>query len=71
MRGLPRILLLFRDELNKFNSTGARLLEFFYRMTLNTTLESRLKFAWNKAVMLPYIYTQNKYGRHYTVLQKL
>ena len=25
MRGLPRILSLFRNELNKFNNTGARI----------------------------------------------
>ena len=25
MRGLPRILSLFRNELNKFNNTGARM----------------------------------------------
>ena len=34
MRGLPRILSLFRNELNKFNNTGARMLYSFYHMTL-------------------------------------
>ena len=28
MRGLPRILSLFRNEFNKFNSTGARMLDY-------------------------------------------
>ena len=34
MRGLPRILFLFRNEFNKFNNTGARMLDYIYRMTL-------------------------------------
>ena len=35
MRGLPRILSLFRD---KFDNTGARLLGSIYCMTLNLLL---------------------------------
>ena len=34
MRGLPHILSLFRDEFNKFNKTGARMLDSIYHMTL-------------------------------------
>ena len=34
MRGLSSISLLFRKELNKFNYTGARMLESIYHMTL-------------------------------------
>ena len=34
MRGLPSILYLFRNEFNKFNYTGARMLDFIYHMTL-------------------------------------
>ena len=33
MRGLPSILSLFRTEFNKFNYTGARMLDSFYHMT--------------------------------------
>ena len=33
-RGLPSILLLFRNELNKFNNTGAQMLDSIYHMTL-------------------------------------
>ena len=33
MRGLPSILSLFRDELNRFNNTGARMLDSIYQMT--------------------------------------
>ena len=34
MRGLPSILSLFRNELNKFNNTKARMLDSIYHMTL-------------------------------------
>ena len=34
MRGLPRILFLFRNEFKKFNNTGARMLDSIYHMTL-------------------------------------
>ena len=34
MRGLPSILSLFRNELNKFNNTRARMLDSIYHMTL-------------------------------------
>ena len=34
MRGLPSILSLFRNELNKFNNTSARMLDSIYHMTL-------------------------------------
>ena len=37
MRGLPSILLLFRNEFNKFNNTGARMLDSIYHMTLKLT----------------------------------
>ena len=33
MRGLPSILLLFRNEFNKFNNTRARMLDSIYHMT--------------------------------------
>ena len=34
MRGLPSILSLFRNEFNKFNNTGARMLDSIYHMTV-------------------------------------
>ena len=34
MRGLPSILLLFRKEFNKFDNTGARMLDSIYHMAL-------------------------------------
>ena len=33
MRGLSSILLLFRNKFNKFNKTGARMLDSIYHMT--------------------------------------
>ena len=37
--GLPSIYLLFRNEFNKFNNTGARMLDSIYYWTV-ITLES-------------------------------
>ena len=34
MRGLPSILSLFCNEFNKFNNTGARMLDSIYHMTV-------------------------------------
>ena len=34
MRGLPSILSLFRNKFNKFNNTGAQMLDSIYHMTL-------------------------------------
>ena len=33
MRSLPSFYLFFRNEFNKFNNTGARMLDSFYHMT--------------------------------------
>ena len=51
MRGLPSILLLFRNELNKFNNTGARMLDSIYHMT--NTLKSHFwcKKRYNFVIM--------------------
>ena len=35
MRGLPSILALFRNKFNKYNYTGARMLNSIYHLTLN------------------------------------
>ena len=43
MRGLPRIVSLIRDKLNRFNNTGARLLGSIYCMTLKLLLNHVLK----------------------------
>ena len=46
MRGLPSILSFFRNELNKFNNTRARMLDSIYHMT--NTLKSHF---WRKNVI--------------------
>ena len=38
MRGLLSILSLFRNDFNKFNNTGARMLDSIYHMTLRLFL---------------------------------
>ena len=38
MRGLISILSFFRNEFNKFNNTGARILDSIYHMTLKSFL---------------------------------
>ena len=35
MQGMSGILSLFQSEFNKFNYTGARMLDYIYHMTLN------------------------------------
>ena len=59
MRGLPRILSLFRNEFNKFNKTRARMLDSIYHMT--NTLKS--DFSRGNVIVLP-LCTQPFYGRH-------
>ena len=59
MRGLLRVLSLIPDRLNTFNNTRARLLGSFYCMTLELLLN-----RVNYALMLPYNYMRNHYGRH-------
>ena len=34
MRGLPSILLLFCNKFNKYNNTGAQMLDSIYHITL-------------------------------------
>ena len=58
MRGLPSILSLFRNEFNKFNNTGARMLDSIYHMT--TTLKTHF---WRKNVIILSLCTQRCYER--------
>ena len=53
MRGLSRILSLFRDKPDKFNNTGATV-RFYLLYDPKTTFKSPLEIAWNYALMLPY-----------------
>ena len=53
MRGLPRILSLFRNEFNKFNNTRARMLDSIHHMTLRLlwNLISVVKKRYNFVIM--------------------
>ena len=59
MRGLPSIFSLFRNEFNKFNNTGARMLDSIYQMT--NTLKSHF---WRKNVIILSLCTQCCYECH-------
>ena len=59
MRGLPSILSLFPNEFNKFNNTGARMLDSIYHMT--NTLKSHFG---RKNVIILSLCTQRCYERH-------
>ena len=60
MRGLPRILSLSHNEFNKFNNTGARMLDSIYHLT--NTLKSDF---WRQNVIILSLCSQRCYGRHY------
>ena len=47
MRGLSNILSLFRNEVIKFNNTGARMLDSIYHMTIKNILKS---YFWRENV---------------------
>ena len=59
MRGLPRILSLFRNKFNKFNNTRARMLDSIYHMRI--TLKSQ--FCCKNVIILS-LCTQRCHGRH-------
>ena len=61
MRGLPRILSLFRNVFYKFNNTKAQMLDSFYYMTLRLL---------DNVKILTY-FTQRYNGRHYVTLRNL
>ena len=53
MQGLPSILPLFRNEINKFNKPRARMLDSINHMTLKSSVKWR--FGCEKGKILPYI----------------
>ena len=62
MRGLQSISLLYHNEFNKFNNTGALMLDFIYCMLLT--------LPWNCLKVLS-LCTQHCYGPHYIMLQNI
>ena len=61
MRGLPSMLSLFHNEFNKFNNTGARMLDSIYHVTLKIL---------NNIKVFPY-YRQPYNGCHYVSRESL
>ena len=62
MPGLLSILSLFRSKFNKFNYTGARMLDFIYHMTMKLI---------KKDVKSLSSFAQRYNGRHYITFQYL
>ena len=65
MRGLPSILSLFLNKFNKFNRTGAEMIDSIYHMTLKI-LKNHI-FGVKKPKFPPQHYN----GRHYIMLRNL
>ena len=68
MRGMPSILSLFCNKLNKYNNTRAWLLDSNYHMKLKL-LKNQI-FGVKNVKILPY-FTQRYNGRHYITLLNL
>ena len=50
----------FRNELNKFNNTGARMLDSIYHITLNCLISH----CWGQFVKILTPFTRRYIGRH-------
>ena len=66
---LPNILSYFRNEFNKFNNTGARMLDCIYHMTLNS-FEIAFFARKIKLIFAIHVYTRRYSGRQYITSQK-
>ena len=66
IRGLLRILSLFRNQSTKFNYTRARMLDSIYHMT--NTLKSDF---WRKNIIILSLCMQCYYGRHNVSLKSI
>ena len=65
MRSLSSILSLFRNEFDKFNNTGAWILDYIYHMTINYF---EIVFVWRINVKILLLCLQHCDGRHYITL---
>ena len=61
MRGLPRILLLFRKDFNTFNNTGARMLDSINHVTLKLI---KNHVFWRENIKILPSFTQHYNGGH-------
>ena len=64
MRGLPSIFFFFRNDINKFNNTGARMLDTIYHMTLELL---KISFWCENVKLLP-SFMQGYNGHCYVTL---
>ena len=62
MRGLPSILYLFRNEFDKFNDIGARILDSIYHMTLKLIKVRKRAKIRNRYSQAPHL-TQDTNGK--------
>ena len=62
MRGFPSFLSLFRNEFNKCNKTGARMLNGFKRMTLKYF---EIAFLASKKLCVCYMYATSLWKSFY------
>ena len=67
MCGLPSISSLFRNEINKFNNTGAQMLDSIYHMSSHS-LKNHI-FGVKTSILSSF--TQLYYGRHYVMFLNL
>ena len=65
MRGLPIILSLFHNKFNKFNNTGARMLDSIYQMTLKLI---KNQFFWRENFKILRSFRQHYNECHYVML---
>ena len=63
MQGLPSILSLFRNKFNKFNNTGARMLDSVYQMVLKLIKNSIFGMKTSQDFVIFYMLLHN--GCHY------
>ena len=68
MWGLSSIVSFFRNKFNKFNNTGARMLDSIYHVTLKLIKNGILGL---ENVKLLSAFTQNYNGRHLLTLKNM
>ena len=69
MRGLPSILSLFRNKFNKFNDTGARMIDSIYHIFIALKLLKNHIFGVKLSTIC--YFKQHYIGHHYVTLLNL
>ena len=68
MRGFPSILLLFLKEFNKFDNTGARMLDSIYHITLKVLKNHSFGVKRSRICLF---FSQRCNGQYYVTLPNL